>query len=132
MLYNAYRGFVMRRVMIVDDALFMRQVLKAIFIKEGFTICAEAGTARQAVQLYEQNKPDLVTMDIVMPDMEDLDGIGAIKEILAIDPAAKILICSVMGQQSLVMEAIRTGASDFVTKPVQPERLLAAVKKIIG
>jgi two-component system chemotaxis response regulator CheY len=122
----------MRRILVVDDALFMRQILNSILTNGGFEVCAEAGTAREAVVKYQQLRPDLVTMDIVMPKMEDIDGIGAIREILDFDPAAKILVCSVMGQQSLVMEAIRSGARDFVTKPVQPERLIAAVKKIIG
>lgn len=122
----------MRRILVVDDALFMRQILNSILTNGGFEVCAEAGTAREAVVKYQQLRPDLVTMDIVMPEMEDIDGIGAIREILDFDPAAKILVCSVMGQQSLVMEAIRSGARDFVTKPVQPERLIAAVKKIIG
>ncbi len=122
----------MRRILVVDDALFMRQLLNSILTRDGFEVCAEAGTARDAVAKYRQLRPDLVTMDIVMPQMEDLDGIGAIREILEFDPDAKILVCSVMGQQSLVMEAIRSGARDFITKPVQPERLISAVKKIIG
>jgi two-component system chemotaxis response regulator CheY len=117
--------------MIVDDAIFMRQMLTKILIAEGFEICGEASCATEAVEKYKAVKPDLVTMDIVMPMMEELDGIGAVREIIKLDPEARIIICSVMGQQSLVVEAIRAGAKDFVTKPVQPVRLLEAVKNIL-
>jgi two-component system, chemotaxis family, chemotaxis protein CheY len=121
----------MKKIMIVDDALFMRRMLAKILVAEGYEICAEAGCAKEAVEKYSQVKPDLVTMDIVMPMMEELDGIGAVREICKIDPHAKVLICSVLGQQSLVVEAIRAGAKDFVTKPVQPARLLQAVKNVL-
>lgn len=117
--------------MIVDDASFMRQMLAKILIAEGFEICAEATNAKEAVEKYRKFRPDLVTMDIVMPMMEELDGIGAVREITKFDPNAKILICSVMAQQSLVVEAIQAGAKDFVVKPVQPERLVDAVKNIL-
>lgn len=121
----------MKKIMIVDDALFMRQMLTRILTSGGYEICAEAGCAKEAVEKYREIKPDLVTMDIVMPLMEELDGIGAVREICKIDPDARILICSVMGQQSLVVEAIRAGAKDFVMKPVQPDRLLQAVKSVL-
>lgn len=121
----------MKKIMIVDDAFFMRQMLAKILIAEGYEICAEAGYAKEAVEKYKQLKPDLVTMDIVMPMMEELDGIGAVREICKFDPKAKIIICSVMGQQSLVVEAIRAGAKDFVMKPVQPSRLLQVVKNVL-
>jgi two-component system chemotaxis response regulator CheY len=121
----------MARVMIVDDALFMRQLLTKIFIDEGYEVCAEAGTARDAVEKYKKFKPDLVTMDIVMPMMEELDGIGAVKEIVKFDPDARIIIVSVMGEQSLVVEAIRAGAKDFVVKPVRPARLLDVVRGLL-
>jgi len=121
----------MKRIMIVDDAIFMRQMLMKMLIAEGFEICGEASCATEAVEKYKAIKPDLVTMDIVMPMMEELDGIGAVREIIKLDPDARIIICSVMGQQSLVVEAIRAGAKDFVTKPVQPVRLLEAVKNIL-
>ena len=117
--------------MIVDDAIFMRQMLAKILVAEGYEICTEAGSAKEAVEKYSQYKPDIVTMDIVMPMMEELDGIGAVREIVKIDPEARVLICSVMGQQSLVVEAIRAGAKDFVTKPVQPARLIEAVRNIL-
>lgn len=118
--------------MIVDDALFMRQVLGKILIAEGYEICAEASSAKEAVEKYKVVRPDLVTMDIVMPMMEELDGIGAVREIIKIDPKARVIVCSVLGQQSLVVEAICAGAKDFVTKPVQPSRLLQAVKNVIN
>ena len=121
----------MKRIMIVDDAIFMRMMLTKILVAEGYEICAEASCAMEAVEKYKEIKPDLVTMDIVMPMMEELDGIGAVREIVKIDPEARIIICSVMGQQSLVVEAIRAGAKDFVTKPVQPLRLLEAIKNIL-
>ncbi len=121
----------MKKIMIVDDALFMRHMLSKILIAAGYEICTEASSAKEAIDKYPKFKPDLVTMDIVMPMMEELDGIGAVREIVKLDPEAKILICSVMGQQSLVVEAIRAGAKDFVTKPVQSVRLLEAVKNIL-
>lgn len=121
----------MAKIMIVDDAIFMRQMLAKILIAEGYEICTEASSAKEAVEKYKQYKPDLVTMDIVMPMMEELDGIGAVREIVKLDANAKILVCSVMGQQSLVVEAIRAGAKDFVTKPVQPVRLIEAVKNAL-
>lgn len=117
--------------MIVDDAVFMRQMIAKILIAEGHEVCAEASSANEAVEKYRKIKPDLVTMDIVMPMMEELDGIGAVREIVKSDPNAKILVCSVMGQQSLVVEAIRAGAKDFVTKPVQPSRLIEAIKSAL-
>jgi len=118
--------------MIVDDALFMRQMISRIVQAEGYEICTQATCAMEAVEKFKEFKPDLVTMDIVMPMMEELDGIGAVREIIRIDPQAKILICSVMGQQSLVVDAIRAGARDFITKPIQPERLVELVKKMLN
>ncbi len=121
----------MAKVMIVDDALFMRKMLTKILTAAGHEVLAEAGNAKEAVEKYKKFKPDLVTMDIVMPLMEEMDGIGALKEIIKIDPKAKILVCSVMGQQSLIVEAIRSGAKDFVMKPIKPERLVEAVNKAL-
>lgn len=121
----------MARILVVDDAIFMRQMIIRVLVAEGHEICAEASNAKEGVEKYIKFKPDLVTMDIVMPMMEELDGIGAVREIVNFDANAKILICSVMGQQSLVVEAIRAGAKDFVTKPVQPARLIAAVRNAL-
>ena len=121
----------MARIMIVDDALFMRQMLAKILTAEGHTICAEATNAKEAVEKYKTIKPDLVTMDIVMPMMEELDGIGAVGEIVKLDPEAKILICSAMNQQPIVVEALRLGAKDFISKPVNPQRLKEIVQNIL-
>lgn len=121
----------MAKIMIVDDALFMRQMLAKILIAEGHEICVEATNAKEAVEKYKIHKPDLVTMDIVMPMMEELDGIGAVNEIIQFDPHAKILIVSAMSQQPIVVEAIRLGARDFLSKPVNPQRLKEVVKNIL-
>lgn len=122
----------MARIMIVDDALFMRQMLSRILISEGHEICAEAFNAKEAVEKYKASKPDLVTMDIVMPMMEELDGIGAVKEIIKLNPQARILLISAMSQQPIVVEAIRFGAKDFLSKPVNPERLKETVRNILA
>jgi two-component system, chemotaxis family, chemotaxis protein CheY len=100
-----------------------------ILTQAGFQIVAEAETGVQAVEKYRQHKPDLVTMDIVMPDM---GGIDAVREITREDPSARILMCSAMGQQALVIEAIQAGAKDFVVKPFQPSRVLEAVQRVLG
>ncbi len=118
-----------RTVLICDDAIFMRTMLKDILKQSGFEIVGEAQTGKEAVQLYTQLKPDLVTMDIVMPDM---GGIDAVRAIIKEDANAKILMCSAMGQQALVIEAIQAGARDFVVKPFQPSRVLEAVQRVLG
>ncbi|HAF07600.1 MAG: response regulator [bacterium] len=117
------------RVLIVDDAIFMRRMIADILKKEGFEICGEAGTGSQAVQMYRELQPDLVTMDIIMPDMS---GIDAVREIIKEFPNAKILMVSAMGQQSLVVEAIQAGAKDFVVKPFQPSRVLESVNRVLN
>lgn len=122
----------MQRILVVDDALFMRRMISQILEEHGYQVCGQAASATEAVEKYKECSPDLVTMDIVMPMMEELDGIGAVRQIIQHDPGARILICSVIGQQSLVVEAIRAGARDFVTKPVQPQRLLEAVAKALA
>ena len=119
----------MARVLIVDDAAFMRMMIKDILEKNDFEIVGEANNGLVAVDMYKKEKPDVVTMDITMPDM---DGIEAVKQIKAFDPNAKIIMCSAMGQQSMVMDAIKAGANDFIVKPFQADRVLEAVKKIIG
>ena len=121
----------MAKIMIVDDAAFMRQMLAKILVAEGFEICVEASNAKEAVEKYKRFKPDLVTMDIIMPMMEELDGIGAVREIIKFDPNAKILIVSAMAQQSLVVEAMRVGAKDFVIKPFQPSQVIEVIKNIL-
>ena len=122
----------MAKVLVVDDALFMRRMLSDILKKEGIEICGEAENGKDAIEKYGQLKPDLVTMDIVMPKIEEIDGIGAVKEIVKNDPQAKIIMVSAMGQHSLVVEAIQAGAKDFVTKPFQPSRVIEAVKRALG
>ena len=121
----------MAKVMIVDDALFMRKMLSDILKKEGFEICAEAENGKDAFDKYQQLKPDVVTMDIVMPKVNEIDGIGAVKEIVKFDPKAKIIMVSAMGQHSLVVEAIQAGAKDFITKPFQPSRVVEAVNRAL-
>ncbi len=116
-------------VLICDDAIFMRTMVGDILQQAGFDIVGEAETGLQAVEKYKQLRPDLVTMDIVMPDM---GGIDAVREITKFDPQAKILMCSAMGQQALVVEAIQAGARDFVVKPFQPSRVLEAVQRVLG
>jgi two-component system, chemotaxis family, chemotaxis protein CheY len=120
-------GTNMTRVLIVDDAAFMRMMIKDILEKNGYDVVAEANNGIKAVEMYKREKPDVVTMDITMPDM---DGIEAVKAIREFDPKAKIIMCSAMGQQSMVMDAIRAGAKDFVVKPFQPDRVLEAISKI--
>ena len=122
----------MARIMIVDDAVFMRRMLGEILKNAGFEVCGEASTAQEAVEKYKELKPDLVTMDIVMPMMEELDGIGAVREIIKFAPDAKILIVSAVAHQSLTVEAIRSGAKDCIAEPFQPLRIIETVKNILG
>lgn len=119
----------MAKVLIVDDAAFMRMMIKDILDKNGYNVIGEASNGVKAVEIYKKEAPDIVTMDITMPDM---DGIQAVKTIRAFDPSAKIIMCSAMGQQSMVMDAIRAGARDFIVKPFQADRVLEAVKKVLG
>lgn len=120
------------RILIVDDALFMRRMLSDILKKEGFEICGEAENGKEAVEKYKQLKPDLVTMDIVMPKMEEIDGVGAVREIVKVNPIAKIIMVSAMGQHALVVEAIQAGAKDFIVKPFQPSRVVEAIQRVLG
>ncbi len=116
-------------ILVCDDAIFMRTMISDILTGAGYEVVGEAETGVQAVEQYSRLKPDLVTMDIVMPDM---GGIDAVREIRRLDPDAKILMCSAMGQQALVVEAIQAGAKDFVVKPFQPSRVLEAVQRVLG
>ena len=119
----------LRTVLICDDAVFMRTMLSDILTQAGFAVIGQAQTGSEAVAKYKELQPDLVTMDIVMPDM---GGIDAVRAIVSEFPDAKILMCSAMGQQSLVVEAIQAGARDFVVKPFQPSRVLEAVQRVLG
>jgi len=116
-------------VLICDDAIFMRTMIGDILKQAGFEVVGEAETGVEAVEQYRDLQPNLVTMDIVMPDM---GGIDAVREIVKEDPGARILMCSAMGQQALVIEAIQAGARDFVVKPFQPSRVLEAVQRVLG
>ncbi len=115
-------------VLIVDDAAFMRMMIKSILNEGGYEILGEAENGKQAVELYQELEPDLVTMDITMPE---LDGIKAVKKILEINSEAKIIMCSAMGQQAMVIDAIQAGARDFVVKPFKSDRVLDAVGKVL-
>ncbi len=117
------------KVLIVDDAAFMRMMLRDILMKNGFEVVGEADNGKNAVQMYSELKPDIVTMDITMPEM---DGIAAVKEIKQIDSAAKVVMVSAMGQQAMVIEAIRSVAADFIVKPFQPDRVLEALSKALS
>lgn len=117
-----------KRILIVDDAAFMRMMIKDILTKNGFTVVGEAPDGAKAVEMYKETKPDLVTMDITMPEM---DGISALKEIRKIDPHAKVIMCSAMGQQAMVIDAIQAGAKDFIVKPFQADRVIEAIRKTL-
>lgn len=118
-----------KKVLIVDDAAFMRMMIKEILSKNGYEVVGEAGDGAEAVDKYNELKPDLVTMDITMPEM---DGITALKEIKNANPEANIIMCSAMGQQAMVIDAIQAGAKDFIVKPFQADRVIEAISKAIG
>lgn len=117
------------RILIVDDAAFMRMMIKDILTKNGYEIVGEAQDGAQAVEKYKELTPDLVTMDITMPEM---DGITALKEIKKVNPDAKIIMCSAMGQQAMVIDAIQAGAKDFIVKPFQADRVIEAIQKALS
>ena len=117
------------RILVVDDAAFMRMMVKDILSKNGFEVVGEAENGAKAVEKWQELRQDLTTMDITMPEM---DGISAVKEIKKIDPNAKVIMCSAMGQQAMVIEAIQSGARDFIVKPFQPDRVIDAVRKALG
>ena len=118
-----------KKILIVDDAAFMRMMIKDILTKNGFEVVGEAENGAQAVEKYFELSPDLVTMDITMPEM---DGITALKEIKAKDASATIIMCSAMGQQAMVIDAIQAGAKDFIVKPFQADRVIEAIEKALG
>lgn len=118
-----------KKVLIVDDAAFMRMMIKDILNKNGYEVAGEAENGLKALEKYKELTPDLVLMDITMPEM---NGIDAVKNIKAIDPGAKIVMCSAMGQQAMVIESIQAGAKDFIVKPFQADRVLEAVRKVVG
>lgn len=117
-----------QRILIVDDAAFMRMMIKDILSKNGFEVVGEAQDGAEAIDKYNELKPDLVTMDITMPEM---DGITSLKKIKGENPEAKIIMCSAMGQQAMVIDAIQAGAKDFIVKPFQADRVIEAIQKAL-
>lgn len=119
----------MPSVLIADDAAFMRMMIKKILSEAGYDVLGEAENGAVAVAKYKELNPDLTTMDITMPEM---DGLQALKEIRSHNPSARVVMCSAMGQQSMVIESIQAGAKDFIVKPFQPERVLEAISKALS
>ena len=119
----------MARVLVVDDAAFMRKVVGDALAEGGHQVVGEAGNGVEAVARFQELKPDLTTLDITMPEK---DGITALREIIELDPSARVVMCSALGQESKVLESIKLGARDFVVKPFQPERVLEAVGKALS
>jgi two-component system, chemotaxis family, chemotaxis protein CheY len=119
----------MARVLVVDDAVFMRKMVTDALSKGGHEIVGEAANGQEAVERYQALKPEVTTLDITMPEM---DGIAALKAILDLDPAARVIMCSAHGEERKVLEAVKAGARDFVVKPFQPERVLEAVGKALA
>ena len=118
-----------KNILIVDDAAFMRMMIKDILTKNGYNVVGEAENGAKAVEKFRELKPDLALMDITMPEM---DGIQALKAIKGEWSDAKVIMCSAMGQQAMVIESIQAGAKDFIVKPFQADRVLEAVKKVVG
>jgi two-component system chemotaxis response regulator CheY len=119
----------MARVLVVDDAAFMRKMVTDALSGGGHEVVGEAGNGIEAVERYQQLRPDVTTLDITMPEK---DGLAALQEIIAADPGAKIVMCSALGQESKVLESIKLGAKDFVVKPFQPDRVLSAIEKALA
>ena len=118
-----------KNILVCDDAAFMRMMIKDILSKNGYNVAGEAENGLKAVEKYKEVSPDLVLMDITMPEM---DGIQALREIKKVDAGAKVIMCSAMRQQAMVIESIQAGAKDFIVKPIQAERVIEAVKKVVG
>ena len=118
-----------KTILIADDALFTRMMLRNILNENGYTAVVEAETGTEAIWAYNRWKPDLVIMDINMPEM---DGMTAIRNIMALDPQARIIVCSALGEKQLMMEALEAGVKDFITKPFQPSKVMEVVKKVLS
>ncbi len=116
------------RILVCDDAAFMRNMIRNILTGDGHQVVGEAVNGIESIQKYKELKPDIVTMDIVMPEK---DGIEAVREIIKFDPNAKIIMCSALGQQSMVIDAIQAGAKDYIVKPFQPQKVIETIKKVI-
>lgn len=119
----------MAKILLVDDAAFMRMMVKNVLTENGYTDLQEASDGAEAVAKYNEIRPDLVIMDITMPNK---DGLEALKEIRASDPNASVVMCSAMGQEAMVIEAIKSGAKDFIVKPFKPDRIIKTVTSIVG
>ena len=117
------------RVLVVDDAIFMRSMIRDIFARSPFVVVGEAEDGEEGVRLYREIRPDLTTMDIVMPKM---DGLSALREIMRFDPRARVVMCSALGQEALIAEALQIGAKDFIVKPFQPSRVLKVAQSVLG
>ena len=117
------------RVLIADDALFMRNMIKEVFTGQEFEVVGEAANGVEAVEKFKELSPDITTMDIVMPHKS---GIESVRDIIKLNKDAKIVMCSALGQESLVMEAIEAGAADFIVKPFKPEKVLEIVRKVVN
>ena len=115
-------------VLIVDDLTFIKMVLKDLVEKAGFRVVGEASDGEEALKMYDEKRPDVVLLDITMPKM---DGLTALKKILEMDPQAKVIMCSALGQQRLILQAIQLGAKDFIVKPFKPERVIGSIKKTL-
>lgn len=116
-------------VLVTDDAAFMRLMLRDILTKNGYIVCAEAVNGKDMLDKFETEKPDIVTLDITMPEM---DGITALKELKSKHPDARVVMCSAMGQQAMVIESIQAGAKDFIVKPFQPDKVIISLQKALG
>jgi two-component system chemotaxis response regulator CheY len=117
------------RVLVVDDAVFMRTVLKKMLVEDGYEVCGEAGNGLEAIKLAKELTPDVVTLDITMPEM---DGVTALPKIMEVSPNSKVIMCSAMGQQPMVVEAIKNGAKDFIVKPFQKARVVQAIENVMS
>ena len=117
------------KILVVDDAIFMRSMIRDIFARSPFVIAGEAENGQEAIEMYKELRPDITTMDIVMPEV---DGITALKEIIKLDAQAKVIMCSALGQESLIAESIEAGAKDFIVKPFQPNKVLKVVRSVLG
>ncbi len=120
---------VSKRILVVDDAAFMRMMIKDILVKNSYEIAGEASDGLMAIEKYMESRPDVVLLDITMPNMNGLETLNELKKI---DPNAKVIMCSAMGQESMVIDAIKSGASDFIVKPFQGERIIKAVQKVLS
>jgi len=116
------------RVLVADDASFMRQMIRDIIEPEGFEVVGEAADGVEVMEMFKELQPDLVMLDIVMPRRSGMD---AVRELVALDPQARIVMCSALGQEALVMEAMQAGAKDFIVKPFKPEAVLTTLKKVL-